>query len=160
MIEQTATVLATADGVALVEVPRQSACGACGQGAACGTSVIAKLFSASRSTRLQIADGIGLEPGEQIVIGIRDSVLAGASVVAYLLPLLAFIGTAGAAAALGLGDLGSAAVGIAGLLAGLWITGRITGGTGGTTRYRPVLVRRLGGARPIRFDPMQPASGG
>jgi sigma-E factor negative regulatory protein RseC len=160
MIEQHAMVLAVADGSALVEVPRQSGCSSCGHGSSCGTSVVAKLFGNGNATRLRVVDRLGVAPGDQVVIGIRNQALVRASLAAYLLPLLMLIGASGAADAAGLGDAGSAAIGVGGLAAGLWLTGLITGGTGARARFRPVLVRRVSTAVPVRFEPSHPAVGG
>jgi sigma-E factor negative regulatory protein RseC len=63
MIEQEASVIAVADGSALVDVQRQSGCSACNVGSSCGTSVVAKLFGNGNATRLRVVDHIGLAPG-------------------------------------------------------------------------------------------------
>jgi sigma-E factor negative regulatory protein RseC len=159
MIEQQATVIAVADGSALVEVRRQTGCSACGVGDSCGTSVVAKLFAGGRA-RLRVIDRIGLAPGEQVLIGIRSQVLVRASLAAYLLPLIAMIGGAMAAESSGAGDAAAAAAGLAGLVLGLAATGLITGGTGAKARFRPVLLRRLGPAPLFTLEPRHPAVGG
>lgn len=159
VIEQNATVIAVADGSALVEVARQSSCSSCGHDASCGTSVVAKLFGNGKTTRLRVVDRLGLATGEQVVIGIRSQALVRASLAAYLLPLLALVGASGAADAAGLGDSGSAAIGLTGLVLGLWLSGMVTGGTGARARFRPVLLRRVR-ATPVRFEPRHPAVGG
>lgn len=141
MIETPATVVDLGPGVAWVETVRQSACGKCGSAASCGTSVVSKLFGASRS-RLRIEDAQGLRLGEQVVIGIPDGILVRASFVAYLLPLLFLIAAAGLATRLGAGEGIVALIGLAGLGIGLWLSGRLTGGQSARARYRPVLVRR------------------
>jgi sigma-E factor negative regulatory protein RseC len=141
MIETSATVVDLGPGVAWVETVRQSACGHCEGAGSCGTSVLAKLFGPSRS-RLQIDDPQGLRVGEQVVIGIPDGTLVRASFVAYLLPLLFLVATAGLATSLRVGEGTVALVGIAGLGMGLWLSGRLTGGQSARGRYRPILVRR------------------
>jgi sigma-E factor negative regulatory protein RseC len=160
MIEQQATVIAVADGAALLEVQRQSSCSACHAGTRCGTSVVAKLFGNGNATRLRVLDPIGLAPGEQVVVGIRGPLLVRASLVAYLLPLLAFIGAAGAAEQAGLGDSIGVLGSLAGLLLGLWLAGVITGGTGAKARFRPLLLRRVPAAALVRLEPIHPAVGG
>jgi sigma-E factor negative regulatory protein RseC len=160
MIEQQATVIAVADGSALIEVQRQSGCSACHIGEQCGTSVVAKLFRNGEATRLRVADTIGLMPGEQVVVGIRGSLLVRASLVAYLLPLLTFIGTAGAAEQLGLGESLGMLASLTGLLLGLWLTGFITGGTGAKARFRPLLLRRALTTTVVRLELVHPAVGG
>ena len=160
MIEQEASVLAVADGAALVEVPRQSSCSSCGHGGSCGTATVAKLFGNGNATRLRVIDHLGLSAGERVVIGIRNRVLVRASLAAYLLPVIALLAGAGAAEAAGLGDTAGAATGVLGLLAGLWLAGLITGGTGARARFRPVLLRRATIAARVALDPPHPTVAG
>jgi len=160
MIEQEAAVVAVADGAALVEVPRQSSCSTCGHGNACGTATVAKLFGNGNSTRLRVIDHLGLATGERVIIGIRSRMLVRASLAAYLLPLLALFGAAGGAQAAGLGDTAGAATGVVGLLAGLWLAGFITGGSGAKARFRPVLLRRATTAGYVTCEPPHPTVAG
>lgn len=160
MIEQEASVIAVADGSALVDVQRQSGCSACNVGDRCGTSVVAKLFGNGNATRLRVVDHIGLAPGERVVIGIRNQILVRASLIAYLLPLLAVLGIAGAAEHAGLGDSGSAWGAMLGLLLGLWLARIITGGTGERARFRPLLLRRVAPAPIAWIEQVHPSVGG
>lgn len=160
MIEQNARVVAVADGSALVEVPRQSGCSSCAHGGSCGTSVVAKLFGSGNAVRLRVRDRLGVAPGDEVVIGIRSPALVRASLIAYLLPLLALIGSSGAADAAGLGDVGAAAAGITGLAAGLWLTGLITGGTGVRATFRPVLLRQAEVGMRVPCEPLHPTVAG
>jgi len=160
MIEQDAEVIAVADGSALVEVQRQSSCSGCNVGDSCGTSVVAKLFSSGNATRLRVIDHIGLSPGERVVIGLRDRVLVRASLIAYLLPLLAVIVAAGVADQAGASDTGSAIGALTGLALGLWLARIITGGTGAKARFRPLLLRRVSAAQMVRLETIHPSVGG
>jgi sigma-E factor negative regulatory protein RseC len=160
MIEQHATVLAVADGAALVEVRRRSSCSACAQGERCGTATLAKLFGNDGGSRLRVLDHLGVAVGERVVIGIRHRMLIRASLVAYLFPLLALLTTAGIAKQTGLGDTAAAALGVGGLLGGLWLAGLLTGGSGAKARYRPVLLRRTANAARAVIEPTRPAVAG
>jgi sigma-E factor negative regulatory protein RseC len=160
MIEQEASVVAVADGAALVEVPRRSSCSGCGHGASCGTATVAKLFGNGSATRLRVIDHLDLAAGERVIIGIRSPLLVRASLAAYLLPLMALVAAAGGAEAAGLGDVAGAASGLGGLLAGLWLAGLITGGSGARARFRPVLLRRTTGAACITVEPPHPTVAG
>ncbi|ESQ10219.1 MAG TPA: Fis family transcriptional regulator [Chromatiaceae bacterium] len=160
MIEQEASVIAVADGSALVDVQRQSSCSACDAGAHCGTSVLAKLFGNGNATRVRILDHIGLTPGERVVIGIRNRALVRASLTAYLLPLLTLIAAAGGAEQAGAGDFGSVIAALVGLLIGLWLASIITGGTGAKARFRPILLRRATMTPIIQLEPAHPSVGG
>jgi len=160
VIEQDASVIAVADGAALVEVPRRSSCSGCGHGSSCGTATVAKLFGQGSATRLRVVDHLGLAAGERVVIGIRSPLLVRASLSAYLLPLLALVGAAGGADAAGLGDMAGAASGFGGLLAGLWLAGLITGGGGARARFRPLLLRRVACAGHVTIEPPHPTVAG
>jgi sigma-E factor negative regulatory protein RseC len=160
MIEQEASVVAVADGAALVEVARRSSCSGCGQSNSCGTATVAKLFGSGNATRLRVIDHLGLAAGEQVVIGIRNPVLVRASLAAYLLPLLALLAAAGGAEAAGLGDVAGAASGVLGLLAGLWLAGLVTGGSGAKARFRPVLLRRADTVAHVTIEAMHPTVAG
>jgi sigma-E factor negative regulatory protein RseC len=141
MIEEQARVLAVGNGLALVETSSRSACGSCSSSSGCGTSRVAELFG-ERANRLQVSDAIGLAVGDRVVIGIADGTLIRASLLAYLWPLVALALAAYIAQSTGASEGFSALVGILGLCVGLWITGRVTGGEAGRSRYRPVLLRR------------------
>ncbi len=160
MIEQEASVLAVADGAALVEVPRQSSCSTCGHGNTCGTATVAKLFGNGNATRLRVIDHLGLVAGQRVVIGIRSPMLVRASLAAYLLPLLALVAAAGGAEAAGLSDTAGAATGVVGLLLGLWLAGLITGGSGAHARFRPVLLRRATTLASVTIEPPHPTVAG
>jgi sigma-E factor negative regulatory protein RseC len=155
MMEEQGTVVAREDGTVWVKTTRRSACHGCGQGAGCGTSLLGRLFS-SRPNVLALDDPLGVAVGDQVVIGIPDTLLVRASLAAYVLPLVTLVAAAGTAEWLGAADLVVALAGIAGLAAGLLLTGHLTGGADARDRYRPVLLRRLGlGVQPIPFEPVR-----
>jgi sigma-E factor negative regulatory protein RseC len=142
VIEENARVLFVESGFAWVETARRSSCSSCSVSSGCGTSVVAKLFG-ERTNRLRVSDGIGVAVGDRVVIGIADAALIRASVLAYLLPLVALMSTAFAAQAAWAEDGVVAMFGILGLLAGLWLTGLLTGTKSARERFGPVLLHRL-----------------
>ncbi len=142
MIEATGHVIASADGQVLVEVPRRSSCSACGSAGGCGVSTLAKLFGGG-STRLAVSDGLGLRPGDQVVVGIGDGTLVQASLLAYLLPILAMAAAAILAGQAGGGDLASALAAVAGLGIGLLGSARLTASPRLRGSFQPVLIRRV-----------------
>jgi sigma-E factor negative regulatory protein RseC len=141
MIEEGARVVSVAPGLAWVETSRRSACGSCHSSEGCGTSAVSKLFPA-RTNRLQVADAIGVEIGDQVVIGIAEDALTRASLLAYLLPLVTLILAAGGAELAGAGEGAGVLLGILGLFIGIWIAGRSSGGAPGPEGYWPLLLRR------------------
>lgn len=158
MIEEQATVVARDGDTLWIETRRQSACGACGHGSGCGSALLGGLLG-NGANRLAVDARDGIAPGDRVIVGIPDALLVRASLTAYVLPLLALVVAAGAAQWLGAADLVVALIGIAGLAAGLALTGTITGGAAAREHYRPVLIRKLGvGAQPIPFQPVGSAA--
>jgi sigma-E factor negative regulatory protein RseC len=153
MIEETAIVVAHEPGLAWVETPRRNACGTCGQGKDCGAALLGRLFTRG-ANQLALEDHLGVASGERVVIGIPDALLIRAALLAYLLPLLTLVLGAAWAQWLRLEDIGVALMGIAGLGAGIWLTGHLTGGAQGRQRYRPILLRREPASAPGRGVPV------
>jgi sigma-E factor negative regulatory protein RseC len=141
MIEQDARVVAVADGLAWVETRRASACGTCSASGGCGTSVGAKLLGEGPN-RFAVIDPIGVAAGDPVVIGIGESALTRAALLAYLLPLAVLMGAAFLAEKAGGGDGLTALCGLAGLAVGVWGTGWLVRRKDAQMRYRPVLLRR------------------
>lgn len=141
MMEETAVVVAQEPGIAWVETRRRNACGACNQSAGCGSALLSRLF-APGANRLALEDGLGVAIGEWVVIGIPDGLLVRAALIAYLLPLLTLVMGAVLADWWQLAEIEVALASIAGLGAGIWLTGHLTGGARGRQRYRPILLRR------------------
>lgn len=118
VIEETGTVVAMDDEYIWVQTQARSTCSTCHVGSDCGTSVLAKWFG-QRSNRIRVRNGLGLEIGEGAVVGIEESALLKASLLAYLMPMLAMVGAAVAAAGLGAQDAGIALGAMMGLGIGL-----------------------------------------
>ncbi len=125
MIEETAIVLSSADGVAQVETRRAATCGGCSARGGCGTAMLTRVFG-NRRTRLQVLNPVDAKPGDQVIIGFDQKMLVKASLIVYMAPLLALIlgAVAGQFSAQGINLLspeqGSILGGSAGLLAGLY----------------------------------------
>lgn len=146
LVEQQALVVAVAPGLAWLETSRMAACGGCSSSSACATPVLGSLGGGGgAAARIQVADHLGLRVGDGVVVGIPDGTLTRAAALAYLLPPATLVLTAAGAGVLGLGDLGSALVGLVGLTLGLVLTRLLIGGTAARGSYRPVLVRRRQG---------------
>jgi len=141
MIEESARVVAVVPGHAWVETRRRNACASCTVSSSCGTSVVSKLFD-EQTNRLQVSDNIGVEVGDQVIIGIAEGALTRASLLAYLLPLIVLMLAVYAARAAGAGEGLSALAGILGLCLGMWVSGRLTGAATRREGYRPILLRK------------------
>lgn len=146
MIEETATVTASAGEYAQVETQRQTACGACQVKSACGTSLLAKALGARR-TSVRVLNKIGARPGDRVIVGIDESMLTRVSFIFYISPLLGLI--LGAAAGDWLaGQRGLAATepfsiagGLVGLVMGLVWLRRYTAGSARNGQPQAVILR-------------------
>lgn len=143
MLEETATVTRAEGEWLWVETVPKSACSHC-NAAGCSTSVIGKAFG-NRRNRLRLANTLNAEPGQQVVIGIPEQVLVGASLRAYLAPLLAMLMFGVVAATSGLGEGLQALFALAGLFVGLYVAGGrdMNPAPHGHGHYSPRLLRVL-----------------
>jgi len=149
VIEETGRVIAVQGELAEVEGQPRSGCGSCAVKGTCGTSLLARYFGPKRLL-LQAHNPIGARPGEHVIIGLSEGSLLEASILAYLVPLLAMIG--GAVAGVFVAErlvpaytqILSAVTGLGGLVAALtWLVGFIRAKSL-DERYRPRILRRLG----------------
>ncbi|ANB02894.1 SoxR reducing system RseC family protein [Ectothiorhodospira sp. BSL-9] len=146
MIEENARVIAVDEpGFAWVDTQRKTACGSCAVSSGCGTSVIAKLFSAKR-TQVRVIDPLGVKLGEEVMVGIEESALVRGSLAVYILPLITMLLAALAAQGLwsGAGELPVVFAGLLGLGGGLGLVALYTRRIRRDPRFQPVVVRRLG----------------
>jgi len=141
VIESLARVVRVESGYAELEAERRSACGHCTQGESCGVASVGKLFG-PRPVSLRLPDTLGLQPGEQVVIGLPEGRLVAAAAGVYLLPLLAMIAVAVLGTASGTGTAFAVPVSAIVLIAGLWLAGRWLGRSASAARLRPSLLRR------------------
>lgn len=146
MIETEGVVVKVEDGIAFVQVQRQSSCGGCAkQGEGCGTSTLMGYFD-NKTPLYQARNPLGIKVGERVRIGVEDATLLRGVLAIYLPPLLLLV--AGALGGHQLADAPQAAEGYAmlGALAGLaagffgarFFSARMTQGG----RYQPVILGR------------------
>jgi len=140
MLEHTGTVIDADAHSALVETVRRSACGQCGAGDSCGTSVLAGLFRQRRHS-VRVKHDLALNQGDRVVLGIPESALLRAAMCAYMVPMLLMIAFAMLATLAGLVDLQVFAGSVAGLFSGLYLAGEIRTRS---TATEIVLLRRAG----------------
>ena len=147
MIEESGRVVRTAGESAWVQTERRSSCGSCSARKACGTGALDGLFGA-RVHEVEVLNPIGAQPGEEVVVGISESLLVRGSAAVYLVPLLSL--AAGALLAEGLApqlgwagsDVPAIFGGLAGLAAGLlWLRWRNRRWSG-STAHMAVILRR------------------
>lgn len=147
MIEETAIIQQTEQGIAWVETLRKSACDSCAVNKGCGTSVLAKVLGRKHS-RVRVLNPLGALPGEQVVVGIHEQALVKGSLAVYMAPLAGLLAGAIGGGLLGqwlqwTGEVLSIALGLAGLGLGFWWLGGYTRKISQDKRYQPVILRRV-----------------
>ena len=147
MLEETALVVEADEQSLWVELPSRSACSQCGSGT-CTTSVIAKLFRVSKP-RFRLENSLNAQPGQQVVVGIPDDLVAKASLWAYLLPMVTLLAGAAVASVAGAGEGTQSLMALVGLGVGLLLVRRLTTTGSMQRRLRPTLLRL---ARPAQVS--------
>jgi sigma-E factor negative regulatory protein RseC len=136
MIEETGQVIAVDGDYIWVQTQPRSSCSSCHVGSDCGTSVLARWFG-QRTNRIRVPNTLGLQKGQGAVIGIHESALLKASLIAYLMPMLAMVVTAMVAAQGGASDGVVALSSLVGLGIGLLFLQRL-----GRSPKRAALLRQ------------------
>lgn len=86
MIEETGKVVAVEEGAVWIETIRQSSCQSCSAKSGCGHSALSKL---GRDTvHLKAGTSQRFEVGDEVVIGVPETVVVTSSLLAYLMPLV------------------------------------------------------------------------
>lgn len=146
MIEESALVTSRDGPFAHVEARRTTACGHCQVDAVCGTSLLNRFFG-QRKVSIKALNPIDAGPGDEVVIGLRESALTRASVWFYLLPVILLIVFAGVGQWLAersellATEPASVVGGLLGLLAGLLWARRSALRIGQDRRYQAVILR-------------------
>jgi sigma-E factor negative regulatory protein RseC len=152
MIIEPATVLRVADGAAWVSCHAQAGCQRCAEGRGCGGDVLGRLLG-ERLREVRVAAGdIALRRGDDVLIGVDERSLLGASFVMYLLPLLSMLCGGLLAAGLGpaMGEPGVILGAGSGFVAGLTYARRYGRTRGAAARFAPRVIARLPAGAPRR----------
>ncbi len=94
MIEELAVVVKIENHQVWVESGQNSACGGCRQKASCTTSALGGVL---KKKPVPVDSNIQLKTGDEVMVAIDESLLLRASLLLYLLPLLALFTGAGIA---------------------------------------------------------------
>lgn len=92
MIEEIGTVVAVEGNQAWIETAVKTTCSSCKASESCPTTTIAKAFS-PKPEHILIDIPCKLVVGQQVKIGISESALINASLMIYILPIIALIVT-------------------------------------------------------------------
>lgn len=141
MLETLAKVTAVEPGYAWIESERRSGCSHCSSSGSCGVSSLSKLFGVQR-LHMRLPDTLGVQPGDDVIIGLSERRLVAAAAVAYLLPLLIMISITLAGVHLGHGQGALALLSLIGLATGLWLAGYRSRRTKVGHGYSPVMLEK------------------
>lgn len=144
MIEESAVVVKIENRQVWVESEQNSACGACMQKASCSSNAIGSVL---KKKRVPVDSDMQLKTGDRVMVAIDESLLLRASLLVYLLPLIALFAGAGIADWLlpidaDASDLWLAGGAVLGFLASLWLINKVQSLL--VMGYaRPVVVRKI-----------------
>lgn len=141
MIEETGEVLAVQSDGVLVQTVRQSACSSCTAAKGCGQKLLASVGQGQRFEVLaENPMKLSVEVGDQVVLGLAETALLKASMLAYLLPLLLLAIFASLAEWLAAPEWVVVIAAIGGLAAGLFaMKWRVSGPA--CEEYQPQILR-------------------
>lgn len=149
MIEEQAHVVEVIGSQLVLQAQTQSACGSCSASKGCGTSVLSKVIG-RKFTRFQVANDVGAEVGDTVMVGISEDVLLKGSLVMYLIPILGMLVFASSAhyflaPLIEYRDLAVTASGIMGLVFGSLISKWYFQRLNCRQRFTPVVLRKIVG---------------
>tara|TARA_R110002096_G_scaffold163266_1_gene330668 strand:+ start:14787 stop:15242 length:456 start_codon:yes stop_codon:yes gene_type:complete len=128
---------------AVLDVEAVAACPRCAEGKGCGAGVVAGPGK-RRRINASVADGLRLQPGDQVSFVLAPEKLLQAAMVVYGYPLLAGVLGALAAYLAGLGDAGTAVAAILGLGLGFAVARKTLTRQRCLRDFTPLVVDNLG----------------
>ena len=143
MIESPARIRRIEGDMAWVVSEAPATCGACA-GKGCGSSVFSRVWHAD-AAEYPVANPIGAQPGDAVVVGMPDGAVLHAALASYGMPLVLLLGCASLGAYL-FGEPGAIFGGLSGLvLAALWLRlERLPPGRSDTGAEAAPVILRLG----------------
>ena len=145
MIEESAIVVKIENHQVWVESGQNSACGGCRQKASCTTNALGNVL---KKKSVPVDSDIQLKNGDEVMVAIDESLLLRASLLLYLLPLIALFTGAGIADWLledniPYADLWIAGSAILSFLLSLWLINKAQSLLILNYYARPVVVRKI-----------------
>jgi sigma-E factor negative regulatory protein RseC len=144
MIEEQAVVVKIENHQVWVESGQASGCGGCQQKASCTTNALGNVL---KKRSVPVDSDMQLKIGDKVIVAIDENLLLRASLLLYLLPLIALFIGAGLADGLldnnGYADLWIAASGLLGFLLSLWLINKMQSVLLFSFYARPVVVKKV-----------------
>ena len=145
MIEELAIVVKIENHQVWVESGQNSACGGCSQKASCSTNAIGSVL---KKKSVPVDSDIQLKAGDEVMVAIDENLLLRASLLLYMVPLIALFTGAGIADWLladniQYTDLWIAGSALLGFLLSLWLINKAQNLLILNYYARPVVVRKI-----------------
>ncbi|MDD4907097.1 MAG: SoxR reducing system RseC family protein [Methylobacter tundripaludum] len=145
MIEELAVVVKIENHQVWVEGGQNSACGGCLQKASCTTNAIGSVL---KKKSVPVDSDIQLKTGDQVMVAIDENLLLRASLLLYLVPLIALFTGAGMAdwllaADAHYADLWTAGSAVLSFIVSLWLINKAQSLLILNYYARPVVVRKV-----------------
>lgn len=125
MIENLAIVVERQGRQVRLAAASQTGCARCDAGEGCGGGVFGKLIRRRLEGLLLDDQGLELQAGQYVVLGIEPGVFVKATALIYLLPLLGLFVLVALLAGAGANDAWIAVAGVSGLVCGAWLGPRL-----------------------------------
>lgn len=144
MLEEKGRVVRVGSGIVWIEMIKQSACSSCSAQKGCGQSLIAKIGDGKRlEIQVDNPNQIDVTVNDQVTLGVGERSFLTASLLVYMLPLLAMFIVAVTVQLAGFSEPKVILSAILGLAGGFLLTRFISGLISQNCSYRPVLLRRV-----------------
>ena len=144
MIEESGRVVRVDSDTVWIETVKQSACASCSAQKGCGQSLLAKIGDGQR---LEIAvdnpEHLAVDVDDQVLLGVGERSFLTASVLIYLVPIVAMFLFAMITQLAGYEEPVVIVVAVIGLGLGFLATRVITNRLSRSCSYRPVLLQKL-----------------
>ena len=143
MIEEAGRVIAVEGDQAWVRTIQVSTCQSCAARKGCGHGLMNSLGE-GRATQVRVPNVLGVSVGDDVVLGVPETALLGASALMYLVPLLTMILAAVATRQwFTTADGWIALAGLVGLAAGFVLVGQVWAPRAQGLDFQPRLLRRV-----------------
>ncbi|MBU2964331.1 SoxR reducing system RseC family protein [Amphritea sp. 2_MG-2023] len=144
MLEEKGRVVRVGSGIVWIEMIKQSACSSCSAQKGCGQSLIAKIGDGKRlEIQVDNPNQIDVTVNDQVTLGVGERSFLTASLLVYMLPLLAMFIVSVTVQLAGFSEPKVILSAILGLAGGFLLTRFISGLISQNCSYRPVLLRRV-----------------
>lgn len=143
MIEETGRVVAVDYNEVWIETIRKSGCSGCSARSGCGQGLLSKIKDGTRN-HIRLQTELGLQVGDEVILGLPEQAFIRSSFLAYGLPLLALIAAVLLAdMGLGLSEPWVILAALIGLAAGFVVVRLLSRLGGHRGDFQPVIVRAI-----------------